>query len=99
MPADEERLPGFVGFTMRGAPINSIAPSGEDYPMFSFYQMHREGSVPSGQLYEQHFLSLLSFAAGRQEAEDALAWGQDFSAVLDYVEEHGIQVCRRAGVR
>ena len=91
--SDEERLPGFVGFTMRGAPINSIAPSGEDYPMFSFYQMYREGSVPSGQLYEQHFLSLLSFAAGRQEAEDALAWGQDFSAVLDYVEEHGIQVC------
>ena len=61
--------------------------------MFSFHQMYREERVPSGELYEQHFLSLLSFAAGRQEAEDALAWGQDFSAVLDYVEEHGIQVC------
>ena len=29
------------------------------------------------------------------EAEDALAWGQDFSAVLDYVEEHGIQAAGR----
>ena len=91
--SDEEQLPGLVGFTMRGAPINSIAPGWEDYPMFSFYQMYLEGKAPSGELYEQHFLSLLSFAAGRQEAENALAWGQDFSTVLDYVDEHGVQVC------
>ena len=89
----EELLPGLVGFNMSGAPFNSIAPSWEDYPMFNWYQMRAEGKYYSGAAYAQHFLSLLSFIAGRPQAENALAWGQNFSAVLDYVEEHGVQVC------
>lgn len=91
--SDEELLPGLVGFTMSGAPFNSIAPGWEDYPMFNWYQMLAEGKYYSGAAYEQHFLSLLSFIADRPQAENALAWGQNFSAVLDYVEEHGVQVC------
>lgn len=89
----EELLPGLVGFNMSGAPFNSIAPSWEDYPMFNWYQMRAEGKYYSGAAYAQHFLSMLSFIAGRPQAENALAWGQNFSAVLDYVEEHGVQVC------
>ena len=55
--------------------------------------MRAEGKYYSGAAYEQHFLSMLSFIADRPQAENALAWGQNFSAVLDYVEEHGVQVC------
>ena len=71
----------------------AIVPSWEDYPMFNWYQMRAEGKYYSGAAYAQHFLSMLSFIAGRPQAENALAWGQNFSAVLDYVEEHGVQVC------
>ena len=40
------------------------------------------GEVLQRGAYAQHFLSMLSFIAGRPQAENALAWGQNFSAVL-----------------
>ena len=102
-------LAQFLGVVPEDAAMECerVSPSWEEYPMFDYWQYLAEGGRSSfgdrvymhtGALAEDHFKSVLAYAADRTEAVQALVgpiqegklW--DFGTAQSYIEENGVQI-------
>lgn len=102
-------LAQFLGIVPEDAAMEweRVSPSWEKYPMFDYWQYLAEGGrscfgdrvyMHTGVLAEEHFKSVLAYAADRTEAVQALAgpiqegtlW--DFDTAQSYIEENGVRI-------
>ena len=102
-------LAQFLGIVPEDAAMECerVSPSWEEYPMFDYWQYLAEGGRSSfgdraymhtGALAEEHFKSVLAYAADRTEAVQALVgsiqegklW--DFGTAQSYIEENGVRI-------
>lgn len=107
--ASTGNLAQFLGIVPEDAAMEwqRVSPSWGKYPMFDYRQYLAEGGrsffgdrvyMHTGALAEEHFKSVLAYAADRTEAVQVLVgpiqegklW--DFAAAQSYIEENGVRI-------